>query len=326
MKKILRAIVVLIIVLFIYAKIDKSPDENLISEELTLWKTNATRFEFGDYKISYHDTKDSSKETLLLLHGYPSSSFDWNLVWEDLNKNYRLIAVDMLGFGLSDKPSNIQYSISLQADIQEAILKSLGVDSYHILAHDYGDNVAQELIARLYEQENKYPFSIKSLTLLNGGLFPETHQPTTIQSLLGSPFGSIVSSLTNKSLFDISFKNVFGENTKPTEQELIDQWYLICHNNGNKINHKLVHASQDRIVNKERWERAITSNKIPILFINGLQDPVTGKPTVERYLKIVPNPNVVKLDSIGHFPQLEAPKLVIEHFANFIHLSNARDK
>ncbi|GMN08382.1 alpha/beta hydrolase [Croceitalea sp. MTPC9] len=317
-KTILAVLVLIVVILFVYTKIDKSPSEDTISKELRNWKSNSEVFQFQQFNISYFDTKDASKEVIVLLHGYPTSSFDWSLLWEDLKKNYRLIALDMLGFGLSDKPSDIQYSISLQADIQEAILKNLQIKRFHILAHDYGDNVAQEMIARFMESGSKYPFQIRSATLLNGGLFPETHKPTRVQSLLASPLGSLISPLVNQSLFENSFKKVFGAQFLPSKQDLIDQWYLICQQGGNRINHKLVHASNDRIVNQERWRNTLVQDRIPILFINGLQDPVTGKETVDRYRKIVPNPNLITLDSIGHFPQLEAPKLVQKNLVRFI--------
>ena len=168
------------------------------------------------------------------------------------------------------------------------------------------------------EGESKYPFEIISATLLNGGLFPETHKPTKVQSLLASPVGGLISPLINQALFENSFKKVFGEKTKPSKQDLIDQWYLICQQDGNRINHKLVHASRDRIINQERWKNTLIQERFPILFINGLQDPVTGKETVDRYRKIVPNPNVITLDSIGHFAQLEAPKLVQKYLVRFI--------
>ncbi|MFC4635320.1 alpha/beta fold hydrolase [Dokdonia ponticola] len=322
MKKIGKTILVLvlfiIVLLFVYAKTDKSPDEDTISDQLKNWKSNSEVFQFQQFNISYFDTKDASKEVILLLHGYPTSSFDWSLLWDDLKKDYRLVAVDMLGFGLSDKPSNHNYSIALQADLQEAVLKNLHIKRFHILAHDYGDNVAQEMIARFMESGSKYPFEIRSATLLNGGLFPETHKPTKVQSLLASPVGGLISPLVNQSLFENSFKKVFAERSLPSKQDLIDQWYLICQNEGNRINHKLVHASRDRIINKDRWKNTLVQKRIPILFINGLQDPVTGKETVELYRKIVSNPKLVTLDSIGHFPQLEAPKVVQKYLVMFL--------
>ena len=85
--------------------------------------------------------------TIVLLHGFPTSSWDWQLIWDELAKDYRLIALDMLGFGFSDKPNSRQYSIHGQADIVEALVKTKGLTNFHVLAHDYGDTVAQELLA-----------------------------------------------------------------------------------------------------------------------------------------------------------------------------------
>lgn len=306
--------------LITYSKTDKSPSDNSISQALQHWRSTALTFKFNNYDIAYHDSADTSKELLILIHGYPSSSFDWHLVWTDLSKRYRVIAIDMLGFGFSDKPNNIDYSIALQTDIHESLLTHLGVNAFHILAHDYGDNVAQELLSR-FSEHHQYPFDITSVTLLNGGIFPSAHKPTIIQSLLISPLGPMVSALVNQSLFNNSFSKVFGERTKPSKQELLDQWFLICQNGGNKINYKLVHASHDREVNKTRWQKALTSGAIPLLLVAGLQDPVAGLETVEEYLNTVPNPNVVQLNDIGHFPQLEAPERVIQHLNDFIALS-----
>ena len=107
--------------------------------------------------------------TIVLLHGFPTSSWDWQLIWDELAKDYRLIALDMLGFGFSDKPNSRQYSIHGQADIVEALVKTKGLTNFHVLAHDYGDTVAQELLARQLEGTGSGTWL--SCCLLNGGLF-----------------------------------------------------------------------------------------------------------------------------------------------------------
>ena len=305
MKKIIIAVLIIISIAFIYTMLDKTPPQKSVSQNLLNWKAKEQIFNYQGHKLSYHDSGNSSKKVIVLLHGYPTSSYDWHLIWSGLNTDYRLIAMDMLGFGFSDKPSDIDYTIGMQTDIWEALLKELNIKNINLIAHDYGDNVAQEFLARNIEQQEKYPLKIKSLTLLNGGLFPETHRPTTIQSLLGSPIGGLVAAFTNQTLFNKNFSKVFGPNTQPNPQDLIDQWYVICHQKGYEIANKLTHASNDREKNRKRWVGALTSPKVPILYISGQYDPVTGSETVDRYLELVPNPNVIKLDSIGHFPQLE---------------------
>ena len=95
-----------------------------------------------------NQSPNAQQPSLLLLHGFPTSSWDWLPIWDDLVKDYRVIALDMLGFGFSDKPNNRNYSIHGQADIVEALVASKRLESFHVLAHDYGDTVAQELLAR----------------------------------------------------------------------------------------------------------------------------------------------------------------------------------
>ena len=148
-------------------------------------------------------------------------------------------------------------------------------------------------------------------------MFPETYKPATIQSLLRSPIGPIVSKLGNSAVFEKSFSKVFGPNSKPSSIELTDHWYLICYNNGHKINHLLTHAADDRVRNRERWLNSLVTEDVPILFINGLDDPTSGKETVARYEELIPNPLVIKLPGVGHYPQLEVPQIVVEEFRKF---------
>ncbi len=311
-KKIILGIIIFTGVLFLYTQLDKTPSRETVSKKLLGWKSNEEIFKYRNHKLSYHDSGDYSKEVIVLLHGYPTSSFDWSTLWSELSTDYRLIAMDMLGFGFSDKPDNIEYTISMQTDILEALLSELNIKKMNIVAHDYGDNVTQELLARNIEQRDKYPFKLKSVTLLNGGLFPETHHPTTIQKLLSSPIGKMVASLTNQTLFNKNFSKVFGQKTKPTKQELIDHWYLICHQKGYKIAHKLTHASKDREKNRERWVSSLLKTKVSLFYITGQVDPVTGMETTERYIELFSNKNIIVLDEIGHYPQLESPKKVLQ--------------
>ena len=84
----------------------------------------------------------------MLIHGFPSASWDWHGLWAPLAERFRLIAPDMIGFGFSAKPRGWGYSIHDQADLHAALCARLGVSEVHVLAHDYGVSVAQELLAR----------------------------------------------------------------------------------------------------------------------------------------------------------------------------------
>src|SRR5690554_1626087 len=79
-------------------------------------------------------------EPLVLLHGYPTASWDWSRIWPMLARHYNLLTVDMLGFGFSDKPRNYHYSIEDQADLIQGWVEGLGLPGIHLLAHDYGSD------------------------------------------------------------------------------------------------------------------------------------------------------------------------------------------
>ncbi|WP_306250157.1 alpha/beta fold hydrolase [Parvularcula sp. IMCC14364] len=267
--------------------------------------------------IFHIEEGDTTQQTVLLIHGFPTSSWDWAPIWSTLRENHRLIALDMLGFGYSAKPSAHTYSIHEQADIIEAMIREKALTEFHVLAHDYGDTVAQELLAR--QNAGSGAGQWQSVCFLNGGLFPETHKALLIQKLLLSPLGPLVNKLTSKAPFDKSFSRVFGPDTQPSAQELESFWRLITHNDGKHIFHNLITYMTDRKQHRARWLSALQEARIPIALINGSLDPVSGVHMVARYREIVGEPQyIAALDTIGHYPQVEAPEQVSQHYLDFI--------
>jgi pimeloyl-ACP methyl ester carboxylesterase len=255
---------------------------------------------------------------LVLIHGFPTSSWDWHKVWDALGARFpRVIAADMMGFGFSSKPADYAYSMFDQADLFENLLAHLGVTRIHLLAHDYGVTVAQELLARQLERGAGAVPRIDSCALLNGGLFPETHQARTIQKLLLSPLGPLLSRLMNRRSFERSFSAIFGANTRPSAQELAEFWDLIRRDGGTRIIHKLIRYMPERRANRERWVGALQKTRVPLRVINGPDDPVSGAHMVARYRELIPNPDTVSLPGIGHYPQTEDPAGVLKAFFEF---------
>jgi pimeloyl-ACP methyl ester carboxylesterase len=275
--------------------------QNIITPES--WKQTGLYFNFRSMPIFF---KEQGKgEVVLFLHGFPTSSWDWAKVWPSLKENYRLIAPDFLGFGFSSKPTDYHYSIYDQASLVEALMRSLGIDTCHIVAHDYGVTVVQELLARSLEDEN-YFLKMKSITFLNGGLFPETHKPRLIQKLFLSKIGPLVSRLVGRSRFGKSFSSIFGENNQPTEKELDDFWSIICYKHGNRLSAKLINYIPERDRNRDRWVSALTNSTVKMKLINGPLDPVSGIHMAKRYHELVPNANINFLEGVGHYPHWES--------------------
>lgn len=283
------------------------------------WCDRARNFTYQDHQIAYWDSgaRKSKHAPLLLIHGYPTSSWDWNWLWDDLIKTRRVIACDMLGFGLSDKPSS-GYTIHKQADIQDAFLAHLQIENYDALVHDYGNTVGQELLAR--RNEGSASAVLGRMCFLNGGLFPEQHRQRPVQKLGVSPVGFLMAFLLNRKRFAKSFSEVFGPYTQPSEEELDGFWRLICHKNGNKITHKLLHYIADRRQYRQRWVGALQNACVPIRLVDGGMDPVSGKHMYEYFCKIVPNGEAVLLPELGHYPHTEDPDQVLREITPFFGL------
>lgn len=250
---------------------------------------------------------------LLLIHGYPTASYDWLRVWPRLAERYSLYALDLLGFGSSEKPRDCDYPIALQADLCMALLEDCGVSGVHVLAHDYGDTVAQELLAR--EREGR--LSLASMVFLNGGLFPETHRPRPIQKLLANRLlGPLLAGAMSYDRFEATMLSISGREP-PTREELADLWVLIEHDGGRQALARLISYMEQRRRNRPRWVGALVESTVPRRLICGAVDPVSGRHLAERYRELVPDADVVVLEGVGHYPQLEVHDRVVDEYLRF---------
>ncbi|MCK7551884.1 alpha/beta fold hydrolase [Marinobacter goseongensis] len=281
------------------------------------WQSRGRTLNINGFRIFVVDEGQPNQDTILLIHGFPTASWDWHRIWPALRQSYRVVAMDMLGFGFSDKPGRHRYSIHGQADVVEGVVRQLGLGRFHVLAHDYGDTVAQELLARQNSGEGAGQW--QSVCFLNGGLFPETHRALLTQKLLLSPLGPLFNKLSNKRRFNSAMARVFGPDTKPDARELEDFWALVNHNNGKHIFHNLITYMNDRKQHRERWVSAIRDARVPVALINGSLDPVSGAHMVARFRELdLPLAWFGELPRIGHYPQIEAPGEVSGSYLKFL--------
>ncbi len=202
----------------------------------------------------------------------------------------------------------------------EDLISEAGSVKFHILAHDYAVTVAQELVARTNEKKEKGKgyFKIKSVCFLNGGLFPGAYKPLLVQKILAGKFGNIAATLMNSFTFEQSMNKIFGPNTKASKQDLANFWHLINHNNGKAAMPAVIQYLREREAHHARWTRALQNTEIPLRLINGPKDPISGIRMVEKYKELIPNPDVVLLDGIGHYPQVEASGKVVKAYREFL--------
>lgn len=283
---------------------------------LSEWKKSGETRVLNGFNIFTRVDKRKNKPVILLIHGFPSASWDWEAMWPALTEHYYAVTLDMLGFGFSDKPKNQNYLIAEQADLYEALLDSLSINNYHILCHDYGNTVAQELLSRqVFDKKKK---RIQSVCFLNGGLFPESHRPVFIQKLLLSPIGFVIAKLTSKQKLTKNLNHIFGDITPPSQQIIDGFWELMTYNNGTAVMHKLIHYINQRHQYRQRWVGAMTITDIPMKFIAGLEDPISGAHMVAKYKELIPKADVVELKNIGHYPQVECTAVVTNTYLTFL--------
>ncbi|QTE23081.1 alpha/beta fold hydrolase [Polaribacter cellanae] len=260
-------------------------------------------------------TEKPLKETLVILHGYPTSSYDYYKVLPVLIKKYRVIIHDHLGFGFSNKPLDYSYSLIEQADFALQLWKQLNVTKITLLAHDYGTSIATEILARHNKQQ--IDLQINKLIICNGSIHIELSQLRTIQKLLKSKItGKWVAKLTSYTIFKKNLRNVYFDKTKVTEEELKEMWFQLKQNNGRKVIHLLSNYINERYYFWHRWIGALKETQIPTKIIWAKNDPVAVATIANLLAKEISNNKLFWIENCGHFPMLEKPnewsKLVLE--------------
>jgi len=263
----------------------------------------------GDHELFCRRDGATGLPSVTLLHGFPTSSWDWAPIWPTLAARTQPLAFDFLGFGDSDKPAGHDYSIHEQADLCEAVWRHHEVRETHVVAHDYAVSVAQELLAR--HAEGRLTTKLLSLTLLNGGLWPDLHRPLLVQQLLRNRVvGPLVTRLVSQRLMVKSLRSVLGPHAPPDE-ELAAHWETITRRGGHRLYHRLIRYMDDRLQHQRRWVGALESTTVPLGFVWGMLDPISGAHVAKRIAERLPHARRLFLDDVGHYPQLEAPERVL---------------
>jgi len=243
-----------------------------------------------------------------LLHGFPSSSHDWARLAPGLARDHALLMPDFLGFGASDKPADHDYSLHEQADLVEAVWAHERVTSTVIVAHDYAVSVAQELLARL--AEGRLQLDLTAVHLLNGGLYPDLHRPQPTQTALLDPEqGPQLSELLTEELFVQALRPTFADSYDATADSA-DIWQATSRDRGHRIAHLLIRYIRDREYHGGRWVEALERTDVPLAFVWGMLDPISGAHMAERIRERLPRAAMCALDDVAHWPPLEAPERV----------------
>lgn len=274
------------------------------------WQKEGQYFSFNRHRVFYKDIGQGIP--LLLLHGFPTCSWDWSWITGTLEHHFHMLIPDMMDSGASKNPYHKAASVMDQVDMLEALMEQTGLTAVHILAHDVGDTLAQELLAR--QQERKLEVKILSVTYLNGGIIPDLHRPTDGQKKLAGPFGGLVARFVAKEKMLDGFAGVFGEETRPDTDMLNAFWPTIVGSNGRASLRRRIRYIEERRENAHRWVGAIKGATVPQHMINGVEDPVSGGHVATELERRASTVKVTRLAGIGHYPQVEDPEAVVGAF------------
>jgi pimeloyl-ACP methyl ester carboxylesterase len=252
------------------------------------------------------DEDATGKPALVVLHGYPTSSHDYHRVLPDLAARYRVIVHDHPGFGLSDKPRDYSYSIHEQADFAMLLWRKLGVRSAHLFAHDYGTSLATELLARWNRGFRAVP--LESVTLCNGSVHIEMARLRPIQKLLRNRvLGPLVARLSSRRVFDRNMRRLWHDPAVLAQADLDTMWELLTRDGGKAVLPGITRYLRDRVLYWHRWVGALRESELPLSFLWGAEDPITGRDVAAVHHAEAPGSRLTVLEGVGHYPMLEAP-------------------
>jgi pimeloyl-ACP methyl ester carboxylesterase len=273
------------------------------------WRERGRDEEVRGHRIHVFE-HEGSEPLLIFLHGFPSSSYDWRALL-DLETEHAVLAPDFLGFGLSEKPRDHDYTLHWQADmVEELVRRQDDPKPVFIVAHDMGTSVATELMAR--DLEGALEMEVTGALLLNGSMIQDAASPTLGQRLLRSAVGPLFSRLSSERFFRQQFGSIFSQDHPLTDEEAKDQWALVCAGGGRTIAHKTIRYMEERFRHAERWHGALTDWPRPLSLAWGMLDPVATERVLDAVLELRPAAALTRYDDLGHYPQIEDPGRVAD--------------
>jgi pimeloyl-ACP methyl ester carboxylesterase len=284
-----------------------------VPKKLEKWRSEGETVDLLGTKIWYHDQGPKTDDAVFIVHGYPGSSWDFQGVVERIGSDTRTVVMDMRGHGLSEKPLDGDYQSNFtllrQADLYEALAEHLGLKSILLVAHDMGQTVGLELMARF--EENRIPFRIRHAILLNGSTLVDMVKATEYQKqALAAPSTALPDDMAWQDIYNL-FPGTFSKETKARndfDEIVICMAHQIYCNHGSRIVGSIVHYLTERKEDFNRWSRTFFEfKKAPMTLIWGEQDPVAVIAMADRVKKNRPVTDLYKYPDCGHWPSIEFP-------------------
>jgi pimeloyl-ACP methyl ester carboxylesterase len=292
-------------------------DEQELSPATKRWLASGERIDVDGKRVFVYERGDGP--ALLLLHGFPTSCYDWRGVIDELSGERRCVALDFPGFGLSDKPVAYSYSLFQQADIVEGVARALDIERCDVVSHDMGTSVHCELLAR--QNEGSLPFAITSSTFLNGSMLQWMATITPFQELLASNKTlqqAIDFCNTGMEAYIGGLKAIMKRPECISEEDAVVMQELLNYQDGHRRLPATSGYMRERYVNAERWIGALGETKAPLQFVWAEGDPIANIEMGRELHRMHPNAGYTELAGLGHFLLMEDPAAVAGAVRGFI--------
>jgi pimeloyl-ACP methyl ester carboxylesterase len=248
---------------------------------------------------------------LVLVHGFPTSSYDYRALMRLLEHRFRCIAFDFPGYGLSDKPAAYSYSLFQQADAMEALLGALGVASARVVCHDMGTSVLCELLPR--QEEGRLGFRLEHVTFTNGSMLQWLADITPFQKLLAANETLPQAIELCARIGGAMVPGLRALTRRPdaiTAEDEVVLNELMQHDNGHLRLPALAGYMRERYVHKERWIGALTRSAAIASIAWAMEDSIANLAMGRELHALLPGAPYVELDGVGHFVIFEDPERV----------------
>jgi pimeloyl-ACP methyl ester carboxylesterase len=261
-----------------------------------------------------HFIDEGVGEVILFVHGTPSWSFEYREPIRILRRRFRCVAADHLGFGLSDKPENYDYSLESHSQNLEALIDHLGLKQLTLVAGDFGVAIAMDVALRR-------PGLVTKLVLTNSWLWPlEEVEPKLAKQKIFAR-GSLMRFLYRRFNFSARFmvRLAWGRRKRLTRKvhrhykrqfasskERLGTWAF------------LEAATDEKNAHWRLWEKISNLGKVPVLVVWGMRDRFVNARNLKRWQEIFPDAQVKQLNDVGHFVADEAGELLGNMIVGFM--------
>lgn len=274
-----------------------------------------------DFTLFYREAGNRDQPTIVLLHGYPSSSHSYRNLIPMLATHYHVIAPDNLGSGYSDHPStdSVTYTFDLLAKQTEKLLEKLKIDDYVMYMQDFGAPVGYRLIM-------KDPTKIKALIVQNANAYLEGLTPQrqaffrTAQADTSQEKYEFLYSITGKDaiinkqyLFDLDSSNYAIQSPDAWVHDLA----FLSSEEDRKIQVQLFQDYNTNLIRYPKWQEMLRNYQPKTLIVWGAKDEKFNSNGAKAYLKDVPEAELHLLDA-GHFAAEEKTAEIAHLMLSFL--------